>query len=93
LGAVGALQFDVIANRLKGEYCVVAHYENLDYTISRWVSTEDKKHLAAFEKANRSNLALDSEGNLTYLAVSQWKLERVAEEWPRIDFLKTRDQQ
>jgi len=93
LGAVGALQFDVIANRLKVEYGVDAHYENLDYTISRWVSTEDKKHLAAFEKANRSNLALDAEGNLTYLAVSQWKLERAAEEWPRIVFLKTRDQQ
>jgi peptide chain release factor 3 len=92
LGAVGVLQFDVIANRLKVEYGVDAHYENLDYTISRWVSTEDKKHLAAFEKANRSNLALDAEGNLTYLAVSQWKLERVAEEWPGIDFLKTRDQ-
>jgi peptide chain release factor 3 len=93
LGAVGALQFDVTANRLKVEYGVDAHYENLDYTLSRWVSSGDKKHLAAFEKANRPNLALDAEGNLTYLAVSQWKLDRVAEEWPGIAFSKTLDHQ
>jgi peptide chain release factor 3 len=93
LGAVGALQFDVTANRLKVEYGVDAHYENLDYTLSRWVSCEDKKQVAAFEKANRSNLALDTEGSLIYLAVNQWRLERVAEEWPGITFLKTRDHQ
>ncbi|MBA4389533.1 MAG: peptide chain release factor 3 [Syntrophus sp. (in: bacteria)] len=93
LGAVGALQFDVTVERLKVEYGVDAHYETLDYTISRWVSCEDKKRLAAFEKANRSNLALDAEGNLNYLAVSEWKLKRVIEEWSGIVFLKTRDHQ
>ena len=91
LGAVGVLQFDVTANRLKVEYGVDAYYENLDYTISRWVSCEDKKQLEAFEKANKSNLALDAGGNLTYLAVSQWKLDRVAEQSPGIVFLKTCD--
>lgn len=93
LGAVGVLQFDVTANRLKVEYGVDAHYENLDYTIARWVHCEDKKRLAAFEKANRSNLAMDAEGNLTYLAASQWKFDRVTEEWPEIAFFKTRDHQ
>ncbi len=93
LGAVGALQFDVTANRLKVEYGVEAHYENLDYTIARWVHCEDKKRLAAFEKANRSNLAMDAEGNLTYLSASQWKFDRVTEEWPDIAFFKTRDHQ
>lgn len=93
LGAVGVLQFDVTANRLKVEYGVDAHYENLDYTIARWVHSEDKKRLAAFEKANRSNLAMDAEGNLTYLSASQWKFDRVTEEWPEIAFFKTRDHQ
>jgi peptide chain release factor 3 len=93
LGAVGALQFDVTANRLKVEYGVDAHYEKLDYTIARWVHCEDRKRLAAFEKANRSNLAMDAEGNLAYLSASQWKFDRVTEEWPDIAFLKTRDQQ
>jgi peptide chain release factor 3 len=93
LGAVGVLQFDVTANRLKVEYGVDAHYENLDYTIARWVHCEDKKRLAAFEKTNRSNLAMDAEGNLTYLSASQWKFDRVTEEWPEIAFFKTRDHQ
>ncbi len=93
LGAVGALQFDVTVERLKVEYGVDAHYETLDYTISRWVSCDDKKRLAAFEKANRADLALDTEGNLNYLAVSEWRFQRVVEEWPGITFLKTRDHQ
>ena len=93
LGAVGALQFDVTANRLKVEYGVDAHYEVLDYTLSRWVNCKDKKQLAAFEKANRSNLALDGEGNLTYLGVSEWKLKRVMDEWSEVSFLKARDHQ
>lgn len=93
LGAVGALQFEVTAHRLRVEYGVEAHYEKLDYTVSRWVTCEAKKELAEFEKANRSNLVLDGDGNLTYLAISEWKIERALREWPGIAFSKIRDHQ
>lgn len=55
------------------------------------VSSKDRKRLEAFKKANQANLALDSEGNLAYLAASDWRLGFVMEKWPEIGFLKTRE--
>ncbi|MDY0269017.1 peptide chain release factor 3 [Trichloromonas sp.] len=91
LGAVGVLQFDVIVSRLKNEYGVDAIYEGIDYATARWVECADKKKLADFEKKNQSNLALDAEGNLAYLASSEWRLGHVAEQWPEVTFHKTRE--
>jgi len=91
LGAVGALQFDVTVARLKAEYGVDAVYEPVDYTTARWVHCDDKKELAAFENEGRANLAKDAEGNLTYLAESEWHLNYTAKKWPGILFLKTRE--
>ncbi len=91
LGAVGVLQFDVAMARLKAEYGVDAIYEPVDYSIVRWVTCDDKKHLAAFEKANYRKLAHDGEGNLACLAASAWQLNFIMEQWPKIQFLKTRE--
>ncbi len=93
LGAVGVLQFDVTMARLKDEYGVDAVYDPVDYAAARWVSCDDRKRLEAFEKENRSNLALDAEGNLTYLAEGAWRLKFTAEQWPEVTFMKTRELQ
>jgi len=89
LGAVGALQFDVTMARLQDEYSVYADYEKADYTAARWVTAEDTKKLEDFQKKNHANLATDTEGNLVYLALSEWRLSHVMEQWPGIVFLKT----
>jgi peptide chain release factor 3 len=89
LGAVGSLQFDVTMSRLKNEYSVYADYEKTDYAAARWVTSEDPKKLEDFQKKNQTNLALDTEGNLVYLALSEWRLGHVMEEWPQIKFVKT----
>ncbi|MCX5815477.1 MAG: peptide chain release factor 3 [Proteobacteria bacterium] len=91
LGAVGVLQFDVAIARLKAEYGVDAVYETVGYITARWVNSDNKKRLATFEKTNRTNLALDIDGNLTYLATSEWRLELAVKEWPEITFMKTRE--
>jgi peptide chain release factor 3 len=91
LGAVGVLQFDVIVSRLKNEYGVDALYEGIEYATARWIECADKKKLAEFEKKNQGSLALDAEGNLTYLASSDWRLGHVAEQWPDVKFHKTRE--
>lgn len=93
LGAVGTLQFDVTMARLKAEYGVDAVYETADYATARWIQCADKQRLAAFEKANQANLALDAEGHLAYLAASEWWLNHVSEQWPEVTFLKTREVQ
>jgi peptide chain release factor 3 len=91
LGAVGVLQFDVIVARLKAEYNVDAIYEGVEYATARWIECEDRKLREEFEKKNQVNLAIDAEGNLAYLASSEWRLGHTMEQWPRIIFHKTRE--
>jgi len=91
LGAVGVLQFDVIMARLKDEYGVEALYEPAQYNCARFISCEDKRKLADFERAMHSSLAKDAEDNLAYLAPSQWRLEDTQEKWPDVSFNTTRE--
>ncbi len=91
IGAVGVLQFEVTMARLKNEYGVDAVYEPVDYQAARWVSCKDKKKMSEFERLNRSSLATDSEGFLTYLAQNEWMLKFFMEKWPDIEFHKTRE--
>jgi peptide chain release factor 3 len=91
LGAVGVLQFDVTMARLKAEYGVDAVYEGVNYVAARWVSCDDRRKLAEFKDKNQANLALDAEGRLSLLAVSEWRLSRTMELFPDIVFHKTRE--
>jgi len=91
LGAVGVLQFDVTMARLKTEYGVDASYEQIDYAAARWIECDDKKRLAEFEKKCPANLAWDADGHLTCLATSEWRLGFIMEEWPDVEFSKTRE--
>lgn len=91
LGAVGMLQFDVVASRLQGEYGVDAMFEGTSTTSARWVTCEDKKMLADFEKALSHNLAIDAAGNLAYLAPNSVNLRLTQERWPKVVFHTTRE--
>jgi peptide chain release factor 3 len=91
LGAVGALQFDVTRARLKDEYGVDADYTNLDYVSARWPVCSDKEKLNDFIRQNRSNLAHDTEEQLTYLLTNLWMFAKLAEKWPGIEFRTIRD--
>jgi peptide chain release factor 3 len=91
MGAVGVLQFEVTMARLKNEYGVDAVYEPVDYQTARWVSCNDKKKMAEFERKNQMALAYDAEGFLTYLSQSEWMLKFFMEKWPDIEFHKTRE--
>jgi peptide chain release factor 3 len=91
LGAVGVLQFDVTMGRLKSEYGVDAVYEPVDFSVARWIGSDDKKKLEEFQRKHLASLAHDSEGHLTYLAPNTWRLDFVMEDWPTIIFKKTRE--
>ena len=91
LGAVGMLQFDVVASRLQGEYGVDAMFEGTSTTSARWVTCDDKKILADFEKALSHNLAIDAAGNLAYLAPNNVNLTLTQERWPKVVFHTTRE--
>ncbi|MCG2584058.1 peptide chain release factor 3 [Massilia sp. TS11] len=91
LGAVGVLQFEVVASRLMNEYGVDAVFETASVSCTRWVSSEDKKSLADFEANQPHNLAHDAAGNLAYLAPSQVNLRLTEERWPKLQFHATRE--
>jgi len=91
LGAVGILQFDVTMERLRSEYGVDAVYESVNYKVSRWIECDDPGKMEAFEKKNRTNIALDAEGAKAYLTTSEWQLGYCIEQWPEIKFNKTRE--
>jgi len=91
LGAVGNLQFDVVAWRLKHEYGVECQYDAVDVTTARWVDCDDAKKMSDFRRQYEARLALDRAGNLTYLAPSVINLNLVKERWPDIQFRDTRE--
>jgi peptide chain release factor 3 len=91
LGAVGVLQFDVVASRLQGEYGVDAVFEGTSITSARWVTCDDKKIFADFEKALSHNLSVDAAGNLAYLAPNNVNLKLTQERWPKVVFHTTRE--
>ena len=91
LGAVGVLQFDVVAHRLKDEYGVDCQFEAVNVNTARWVTCSDEKKLNEFKNKVRSNLALDHAGDLAYIAPSRVNLTMTQERWPEIEFLATRE--
>lgn len=91
LGAVGVLQFDVVAHRLLSEYNVNCVYENVNVATARWVYCDDPKRLEAFKRQQDRHLALDGSDQLTYLAPSRVNLDIVMEEWQDIEFRETRE--
>ncbi len=91
LGAVGVLQFEVVASRLAAEYGVDAIFDNVSIWSARWISCENSKKLAEFEKANAMNLSVDAGDTLAYLAPNRVNLALTQERWPDIVFHETRE--
>lgn len=91
LGAVGILQFDVAAHRLKDEYNVEAIVEAASVATCRWVRCTDEKMLEKFRIKAYENLALDGDDQLVYLAPTRVNLSLAIERWPDVEFLATRE--
>lgn len=91
LGAVGILQFDVVAQRLKDEYKVDCVFEPVNVATARWVECDDPKKLEEFRRKAHDNLAEDGAGTLSYLAPTRVNLDLTMERWPDIRFHATRE--
>jgi peptide chain release factor 3 len=91
LGAIGILQFDVVAFRLKDEYKVDCSYVPVAVNTARWVECDDAKMLADFKRKAEAHLAIDGSGHLTYLAPTRVNLSLTEERWPDIRFRATRE--
>ncbi|MEW5944087.1 MAG: peptide chain release factor 3 [Pseudomonadota bacterium] len=90
LGAVGVLQFDVVAHRLEFEYGVDVQFQPYDVATARWLrgSEADLKKLV---DKHGFNIALDGADEYVYLAPNRVNLNLARERFPEIQFLETRE--
>ena len=91
LGAVGVLQFEVVAHRLKEEYKVQCSFEPVSIATVRWIHCDDEAALAKFKKKAHDQLSIDGGGYLTYLAPSRVNLQLMQERYPEVTFSNTRE--
>ncbi len=91
LGAVGILQFDVAAYRLKSEYGVDCAFEAVNVTTARWVRCENEKKFEEFQRRNFDFLARDHLDELVYIAPTRVNLQLAQERFPEILFSATRE--
>jgi peptide chain release factor 3 len=91
LGAVGVLQFDVTAFRLKSEYNVECVYDAVPVSTVRWVSSTNAAKFEEFKRKVHDNLGEDGGGHLVYIANSRVNLQLAEERYPDIIFSATRE--
>jgi peptide chain release factor 3 len=92
VGVVGALQFDVLADRIRTEYNIPVLFESSGLYTARWVETDDHDLMKKFASENAGYLSDDHTGAPVFLARNAWHMETTQKEWPGIAFLKTKEQ-
>ncbi len=91
LGAVGPLQFEIVAHRLATEYGVDAIYENANIATARWLTFADDVTRRGFEREQAAAIASDVDGNPVFLATNKYNLQVTMERWPKVGFRATRE--
>ena len=98
LGAVGQLQFEVVAHRLEHEYGCKARVMPARYNVARWVTCEtgdgaaaDERELKRFIDGNSHRVALDAVDAPTVLLEYAGELRAMQENWPKIKFHALRE--
>ena len=92
VGVVGALQFEVLADRIRTEYDLPCHFEGTSFEVARWIDAVDPRMIKRFADLNRDNIAEDHSGATVFLARNDWQLNRAKLDWPDLRFLQTREQ-
>ncbi|MGM4891600.1 peptide chain release factor 3 [Tardiphaga sp. 839_C3_N1_4] len=91
VGVVGPLQLDVLKARLDAEYQLPVSFEVSEFSLARWISSEDKKKLEAFMSNNNSGVADDVDGDPVFLAKNDFYLNYTKERAEGIVFSDIKD--
>jgi len=91
VGAVGSLQIDVMAERIKTEYGLEVTFEVGLFQTARWLSADDPKLIEAFANKNQGAMAEDLDGAPVLLAKSAWDISYAQDKNPNIKFLKVKE--
>jgi peptide chain release factor 3 len=91
VGAVGALQIDVMAERVAAEYGLEVDFEMAPFNVARWISSEDPALIAAFLEKNISVTGTDLDGAPVYLGKNSWDVGYAQEKNPGLRFNRTKE--
>src|SRR5690606_33848260 len=84
VGVVGALQLDVLKERLQGEYGLPVSFEMSRFSVCRWISSDDAAELDKFVTQRRGDIARDLDGDPVFLAQDSFSLRYESERYPGI---------
>jgi peptide chain release factor 3 len=90
---VGALQLDVLKERLLGEYGLPIDYETTRFTLCRWISSDSPAELDKFVAAHGSAMAHDLDGAPVFMAASPFSLKYDQDRYPAVRFSDVKDYQ
>jgi peptide chain release factor 3 len=86
VGVVGALQFEVLADRIRTEYNIPVKFEDAALYTARWLACDDAKVLKDFIDKNQSSLADDHDGDPVFLARNSWHLGDAQDKGAGVEF-------
>ena len=90
VGAVGQLQFEVMADRLANEYALEVLFEPAPFAEARWLAG-DKADVEDFAGKHRTAMAEDIDGQPVFLAKTAWEIGYVGERYPKVSFQRTKE--
>jgi peptide chain release factor 3 len=93
VGVVGALQLDVLGERLSAEYGLDAGFESSRFETCRWIGATEPAALEKFIRAHPASMAADLDGAPVFMGASAWDLRYEQEKWPEITFSDVKDYQ
>jgi len=91
LGAVGALQFEVVKFRLMDEYGIDATYESVAWQGVRWLKFEDESSKSEFVSNYNTFIMHDREDRVCFAVRTEWDLRLAEEKNPKVKFYKNSD--
>ena len=93
VGVVGALQLDVLKERLNIEYGLPVDFEMARFSVCRWIYSATKAELERFIESHRGDIARDLDGDPVFLAPHEFGLNYEADRWKEIRFDSIKDYQ
>ncbi|HEX4095541.1 MAG TPA: peptide chain release factor 3, partial [Caulobacteraceae bacterium] len=90
VGAVGQLQFEVMADRLANEFNLDVAFEAAPFAEARWLAGA-RADVEDFADTHRSAMAADIDQAPVFLAKSAWEIGYVTERFPKLTFERTKE--
>jgi peptide chain release factor 3 len=91
VGVVGALQLDVLKERLSAEYGLPVSFEMARFSVCRWISADQPAELEKFISQRRGDICRDLDGDPVFMAQDAFSLRYEAERYPAIKMVAIKE--